>query len=108
MDQRTLRKVLSPEEIISAMNSIVPGDTVEIQFKEADLQDLNYLWGMDNNGFLTICSEDNDVMHKVLSDGKWGDPVNRIFQLIANDNWDLQWFKGRLAKRLESVIIVKN
>ncbi len=109
MDQRTLSKVMEAQALSEAIDSIKPGDTVQIQFKESEVGDVQYLVGMDSNGFLTVCEEDYAIMLAVASSGNWGEtPINRIFQFKANDNWDLRWFKGRLARRLESVIIVKN
>ncbi len=106
---RTLHKVMTPAEIAAVIDSIKPGDTVEIQFKESDVYDVTYLMGMDSNGFLTVCEDDYTIMLAVAGSQNWGEtPLNRIFQFKANNSWDLTWFKGRLAKRLESAVIAKN
>lgn len=103
---RKLRAVMQTAEIVDVILKIKAGDNVQIQFKEQDIADVNYLRGMHHDGCLTVDASDELVMMAVVMSGSWDHPTNRIFILKANDGWDKDWFSGRLADRLEAIAIV--
>lgn len=98
--------VMTPEEIAKIIGSIKPGDRFKIQFKETEIGDVQYLYGMNASGFLSVSNP--GVMRDVMQSGKWDNPANRIFEIQANDAWtaNVNWFTGRLRRRIEAIEIL--
>lgn len=103
---RKLRPVMTRDEILQVIAKIQIDDSVEIQFKGADLNAVNYLQGMHYSGMLTVGSADQAMMVVVTLTHQWGDQLNRIFTFEASHNWDPNWFKTRLTDALESITIL--
>lgn len=97
---------MNPAQIAEVIKAIKPGDNFKIQFKETEIGDVAYLMGMHNNGFLTV--SDPVMMMAIVSSQAWGAPANRIFEVKANNGWDVNWFSGRIQRRIEAIEIIKS
>jgi hypothetical protein len=105
-DERKLKPVMSLADILTVIGQIRPGSKVQIQFKKEEIADVMYLQGMHQGGILSVNEMEVMVMMAVVMSQRWEHDINRIFHLTANTKWNVDWFKDRLARRLEAITIV--
>lgn len=79
---------------------------VKVTFKREATGDLNYLFGMVRNGVVELDPSDEMVLMAVAQTGDWGGDHNRTVIITLTDQFDEEWFVGRMQRAVESISAV--
>jgi hypothetical protein len=76
---------------------------VRVTFKPDATSDLNYLLGMDRSGIITLKGGDRLTMMAVMQSGRWEHDENRTLEVAFTDDFDADWFIGRMRRALDQI-----
>ena len=76
---------------------------VRCTFKQDAYSDISYLLGMDRSGIIALKTGDRMVMMAVMGSGNWEHDENRTLEVTLTDDFDSDWFVGRMRRALEQI-----
>jgi len=79
---------------------------VNITFKQDAQSDINYLLGMDRSKIITMKAGDRLTLMAVTQSGSWERDENRTLEVTFTEEFDSDWFIGRMRRALEKIEVV--
>lgn len=80
---------------------------IRITFKKEAIPEIPYLLGMLKSGIIKIDTMDEITLRAVINSKKWDGDANRTLTATLTDQFDEDWFVGRMERALESISVAK-
>lgn len=84
-----------------------PETKLKLTFSRDAIADLSYLLGM-NGKIITMPESSLTLLLAIISSKDWGGDANRILEIEMLPSFDVEWFVGRLGRRLDAISIISH
>ena|SRR5688572_4411157 len=87
----------------SVLDGVKAGDVIVVRFKPEAREELAYVRAMNSAGVLVI--SDLSYLEAVRLTGDWEGDAGRTQHLPVGENWDREFFEGRMRRIIESLSV---
>lgn len=93
------------ETILDTIQAALRGSRkIRMTFKQRSISDIAYLLAM-NGKIIKLSTGDEMALLAVRMTNDWGADRNRTITITLTDNFDENWFVGRMERAVDKIVV---